>query len=165
MGQIIELPDITELKREISQLKKSLEDLVLERDELRFVVCENIKTMYMLEIGDLEYRVYKMYCDYLRLRRKREIIQAKKNRQETITMDSIEKLLDDEFLSYKKKLDEKINEMNQALEKSKMDALTEEQTVEFKKLYRNIVKSLHPDLNPTTSEAEKQLFINGYRSV
>lgn len=58
MGQIIELPDIAALKREIQELKKSLEALVVERDELRFVVCENIKMTYMLEIGNLEYRVY-----------------------------------------------------------------------------------------------------------
>ena len=78
MGQIIELPDIAALKREIQELKKSLEELVFERDELRFVVCENIKMTYMLEIGNLEYRVYDAYCDYLRLRRKKEFIQAKK---------------------------------------------------------------------------------------
>lgn len=160
MGQIIELPDSVKLKKEIRRLKSLLEDLVLERDELRFVTCENIKMKYMLEIGGLEHRVYQAHCEYLRLRRKKEIIQAKKNRQETINMDVIEKLLDEEFLTYQKKLDEKIHEMNQALERSKLESLTEEEEQEFKKLYRIIVKTLHPDLNPNLSEAKKELFIN-----
>lgn len=78
MGQIIELPDIAALKREIQELKKSLEELVFERDELRFVVCGNIKMTYMLEIGNLEYRVYDAYCDYLRLRRKKGVDSGEK---------------------------------------------------------------------------------------
>lgn len=159
MGHIIELAAITEIKREISQLKKSLEECVIERDELCFVVCENIKTAYMLEIGSLEYRNYKLYCDYLRLHWKKELIQAKKNRQETVIMESIEAFLDEEFISYQKRLDEKMRDINDALERSKMEALSEEETVEFKKLYRSIVKSLHPDLNPDSSEGEKQLFL------
>ena len=159
MGQIIELPDIAALKREIQELKKSLEALVVERDELRFVVCENIKMTYMLEIGNLEYRVYDAYCDYLRLRRKKEFIQAKKNRQEPIQMDAIDSFLDIEFQEYKKKRDEKIDEINQAIERSKIESMPEE-AAEFKTMYRSIVKSLHPDLNPDTTDAEQELFVH-----
>lgn len=160
MGQIIELPDSLKLKQEIGELKNRLENLVLERDELQFVVCENVKMKYMLEIGSLEYKVYKTYCEFLRLRRKKEILQAKKNRQETFNMAEVDHILDEEFLNYKKKLDEKIHEMNQALERSKMRLLSKEETAELKKLYRSIVKSLHPDLNPNCSDAEKALFYN-----
>ncbi len=160
MGQIIELPDIAAIKREIQELKKSLEELVFERDELRFVVCENIKMTYMLEIGNLEYRVYDAYCDFLRLRRKKEFIQAKKNRQEPIQMDAIDSFLDIEFQEYKKKRDEKIDEINQAIERSKMESMPEEEAAEFKTMYRSIVKSLHPDLNPDTTDAEQELFVH-----
>lgn len=48
--------------------------------------------------------------------------------------------------------------MNRALARSKMDVLSEEDTAEVKKLYRSIVKNLHPDLNPKATEAEKELF-------
>lgn len=158
MGQIIELPEIKKLKQEIRELKKSLEDFVLERDELKLVICENIKTAYMLHFGGIEYRVYKAYCEFLRLRRKKEMIQAKKNRQERISMDAIENCLDIEFFEYQEKLNHKITEMNRAMERSKMEMLSDEETEEIKKLYRSIVKSLHPDINPATSDAEKELF-------
>ncbi len=158
MGQIIEFPDSKKLKETIRKLRKQLENLVLERDELRFVVCENIKTAYMLIFGGLEYNLYEAYCKFLRLRRKKEMIQAKINRQEKVQAEVIERMLDKEFSQYRKKLDEKISDMNRALARSKMDVLSEEDTAEVKKLYRSIVKNLHPDLNPKTTEAEKELF-------
>lgn len=160
MGQIIEFPAIKELNEEINELKKNLEDFFVERDHLLFVICENIETEYMLNFGSLEYSLYKAYCDFLRLRRKKDMIQAKKNRKETIEIDAIEDVLDDEFIEYKKKLDDKISQINKALERSKMESLSKDDEEEIKKLYRDIVKRLHPDLNPEITDAEKELFTN-----
>lgn len=160
MGQIIEFPDDKKSRERIQELKKTLEDLVFERDNLKFVICENIKTEYMLTFGSLEYKLYKAYCKYLRLKRKRDMIQAKKNRQEKIKMEVIDKKLDEEFADYKKKLDEKIDEINHALERSKAELLSEEDARLLKKLYKNIVKRLHPDINPFITDGEKELFYN-----
>jgi curved DNA-binding protein CbpA len=38
--------------------------------------------------------------------------------------------------------------MNSAIERSKGEFLTKEEAGEMKKLYRRIVKALHPDLHP-----------------
>lgn len=126
MGQIIEFQEYKKAKDRIQELKNTLEELIFERDHLKFVVCENLKAEYLLEFGSLEYRIYKAYCEYLRLRRKRELIQAKKNRQEKIEMDEIEKQLDEEFVEYKKKLNEKIHEMNDALKRAELKFLSDE---------------------------------------
>lgn len=158
MGQIIEFPDIKKLKESIKELKKTLGDYVLERDNLILVVCENINAEYKLEFGSLEYSLYESYCKYLRLRRKKEMIQAKKNRQEKIILSDIELQLDREFVEYKKKLEKKISEINRALEHSKMESLSDEDEAEIKKLYRGIVKKLHPDLNPKMTDVERELF-------
>lgn len=158
MGEIVEFPDTKNLKEKIKTLRENLEDLLIEKDNLESIVCENIKTEYTLLFGGLEYRLYKASCEYLRLRRKREMIQAKKNREEKVDIKAIEADLDNEFFEYKKKLDEKISEMNRALERSKLPVLSKDETNEIKKLYRVIVKKLHPDLNPKITEAEKELF-------
>lgn len=160
MGQIIEFPDDKKSRERTRELKKTLESLVFERDNLEFVVCENIKTEYLLIFGSIEYRIYKTYCTYLRLKRKRDMIQAKKNRQEKIMLEEIEDKLDEEFADYKKKLDEKIGETNEALSRAKLEVLSEEETKLLKKLYKKIVKNLHPDINPSVTDAEKKLFYN-----
>lgn len=164
MGQIIEFPDDKKSRERIRELKKDLESLVFERDNLKLVICENIKTAYMLTFGSLEYRIYKTYCHYLRLKRKKDMLQAKKNRQEKIKIEEIEDKLDEEFAAYKKKLDEKIGEINEALSRAKSEVLSEEETKVLKKLYKNIVKRLHPDLNPSVTDVEKELFYNATES-
>lgn len=158
MGQIIEIDDYKNQKQRVRNLKKILEDLIFERDNLLYVVCENIQTAYMLTFGSLNYRVNKAFFEYLRLRRKRALIQAKKNRQEKVDLDEIETKLDSEFIDYKKKLQDKIDELNDALERSKAETLSKEDVIEIKKLYKKIVKKIHPDINPSITEKEKELF-------
>lgn len=138
--------------------------LVLERDDLLYQECRNIEMAYMLSIGVLEYKAYEIECAVLRLKRKAELIQAKKNRQEKIVLSKIEDMLDFEFAEYQEKLNEQIDRMNAALERSHGKMLTKEESRELKKLYRAIVKALHPDLHPDLSDAQIQLFHNAVKS-
>lgn len=159
-GNVIVLPDFEKLKNEVERMRTELSMLLLERDELQFVICKNIETEYMLKLGSIEYRAYEAQCLSLRLKRKIELIQAKKNRQEKVIISAIEETLDIEFAEYQKRLDEQINKMNDALKRSKAEVLTDEENKELKKLYRKIVKALHPDINPDVSQAQVQLFDN-----
>ena len=105
-----------------------------------------------------------MHCEFLRLKRKIDPVQAKKNRQEKVVISAIEKILDVEFEEYQQQLDEQINKMNKALDHSKGRPLTEEETKEIKKTYRSIVKALHPDLHPDITPAQIQLFQNAVQA-
>ena len=157
---IIIFPDFQKLKEDVERLRTELSMLMLERDELRFVICKNIETEYMLKLGSLEYKAYEAQCAALRLKRKIELIQARKNRQEVINLTVIDKTLDEEFLEYEKKLNEQVEKMNEALEHSKGEYLSEEDNKELKKLYRKIVKVLHPDINPEVTAAQVKLLDN-----
>lgn len=159
-GNVIVFPDFEKLKSEVEKMRTELSMLLLERDELQFVICKNIETEYMLKLGSIEYKAYETQCAALRLKRKIELIQAKKNRQEKVIISAIEETLDNEFAKYQKQLDEQIDKMNDALKRSKAEVLSDEDNKELKKLYRKIVKALHPDINPDVSEAQVQLFDN-----
>lgn len=164
---IIIFPDFQKLKEDVERLRTELSMLMLERDELRFVICKNIETEYMLKLGNLEYKVYEAQCAVLRLKRKIELIQARKNRQEVIKLTVINNILDEEFLEYEKKLNEQVEKMNEALEHSKGEYLSEEDNKELKKLYRKIVKVLHPDINPEVTAAQVKMLdnaINAYKN-
>lgn len=159
-GNVIVFPDFEKLKSEVEKMRTELSMLLLELDELQFVICKNIETEYMLKLGSIEYKAYKAQCAALRLKRKIELIQAKKNRQEKVIISAIEETLDSEFAEYQKQLNEQIDKMNDALKRSKAEVLSNEDNKKFKKLYRKIVKALHPDINPDVSEAQVQLFDN-----
>ena len=148
------------LKNELLKKRTELSMLVLQRDELKYVICKNIETKYMLELGSLEYCLYQSECIIMRLKRKVELIQMRINRQEKIDVSAIDKLLDEQFREYQQKLEEKIKKMNEAIERDNGEVLTEQQAKELKKLYRAIVKALHPDLNPNVTKQQIKLFQN-----
>lgn len=157
---IISFPQYEEIKREVRKLGIELSMLLLERDELLFVECPNLETSYMLVLGGLEHKVYNTECKLLRLKRKLELIRARKNRQEKIIASEIEKILDQEFEEYQKKLKEQIEKMNEALKRGQAEKLSESEAREIKAVYRRVVKKLHPDLHPNINDAELKLFQN-----
>lgn len=75
---VIVFADFENLKSEVEKMRTELSMLLLERDELQFVICKNIETEYMLKLGSIEYKAYEAQCAALRLKRKMELIQAKK---------------------------------------------------------------------------------------
>lgn len=161
---IVLFPEFVTLKAEVEKLRTEISMLLLERDELRLVICKNIETAYMLALGSLEYKAFELNCEVLRIKRKIDLIQAKKNRQEKIVLSAIEELLDEEFAEFQRQLDEQIDKMNKAIDHSQGRPLTGEETKEIKKLYRSIVKALHPDLHPEVTPAQIQLFQNAVQA-
>lgn len=102
-NNIIQFPDLVILKESIERIRTELSKLMLERDELQFVICKNIETEYMLKLGSLEYKAYEAQCKVMRLKRKMDLIQARKNRQEVINLTVIDTILDEEFVEYQKR--------------------------------------------------------------
>ena len=155
---IILHPGVESLKAETEKLRREISMLVLERDELLAHVCKDIEMAYLLTFGELECKEYELECNIRRLKRKMELIQAKKNRQEKVILSQIEGVLDLEFFEYQEKLDERISKLQAAKILENMPLLTEEASRELKKLYYAIVKVLHPDLHSDLSEEKLRLF-------
>ncbi len=158
--EIIIFPDFREMKEEVERLRTELSMLVLERDELKFVICKNIEMEYMLKLGSLEYKAYEAQCASLRLKRKIELIQARLNRQEAVNLPKIDERLDKEFIRYQQELNKQIDKMNEALSYKDGEFLSEYDNKALKKLYRRIVKVLHPDINPEVTKSQMQLMEN-----
>ena len=167
MSNIIVSPEYERLINEVKQLRTRLTSIILELDELKFVTCKNIEMRYMLELGDLEYKVFKAECEYRRCKRKLELIQAKINRQEFVDINTIEQQLDQEFASFMQELDDMWDRINEAIERRSCRSLSLPEAKELKVIYRQIIKKLHPDMNPDVTDRQLQLFqsaVVAYRS-
>ena len=65
---IILFPDFQKLKENAERMRTELSMLLLERDELQFVICKNIEAAYYLKLGALEHKAYEAQCAALRLK-------------------------------------------------------------------------------------------------
>ena len=168
MNEIAGNQEFDNLVSLIQELEKELSELVYERDNLIYHICPTIKAEYMLKIGKIEYAIFEYHCKILRTKRKIEIVQAFINREQTYNIDEIEKQLDKEYEDYIKKLLEKQREIENArIRKDNFKELLPGDSVELKKLYTLIVKKLHPDINPDTTEEQHRQFndaVNAYKN-
>lgn len=166
MYQIMISPEYEKLKEEVEKLKVSLSMMVMEKDELQHVICRNLETEYMMQLGDLEYQVFRAMCGYKRAKRKSEMIRACINRGESVNIPQIDRELDVEFQSYTQILQEKMKRMNEAIHHRHGRTLSDAETKELKTLYRRIVRRLHPDLNPGVTPEQLGMYeraVESYR--
>ena len=167
-NEISSTPLFADLRVEIRKLQEELAQLLLEKEELR-VACRKILAEYFQRFGELECKVTGAECEYLRMKRLMEMVQMRLNREEEISLDQILEKLIREFARYQEAL-EKILEQVEASGKSGQQPAGEgtispeeaekekQKAASMKKIYREIVKRLHPDMNPNQSEEEAKLF-------
>ena len=158
MTQTLQIsPEIIKLQEEVSALEKELGKVILEQDEMVNAVKPNLEAEYQKTIGYKELECLENEIAARRIKRQIELIQAAVNRQETIEIEKVEKQLDDEFQEWYEKIDEQYQKVQEA--QSRIERLmSDEENEEFKKLYRQLVFKLHPDLNPNQSKDEKNLW-------
>ncbi|WP_296797591.1 hypothetical protein [uncultured Methanobrevibacter sp.] len=146
---------------EVTSLKDQLAQLILQYDNLISHVGPEIERQYVLKFGILEYELYNLELKIDKLKRKLQLIQIEINHGNEIDLDKIERILQEEFEEYEKQVQAQIDEIK-SLEENTPEKLSESDTKKLKKLYRMLVKKLHPDLNPNQTFFELNLF---YRAV
>jgi hypothetical protein len=144
--------EFADLLGRLEALKTELAKLVSDRDYLLNTVKINLEVKYYTTLGKKQYELVQLSNEILRLRRKIELIQAALNRGEQPVLVDIEKTLNQE-------LDKWIQEMRDLAEKirrsdiiQQLPVLTPKDTRELKRLYRELVRKLHPDINPHLPE-------------
>lgn len=144
---------------EFEKLKNRLSDLIIEYDELVFKICPNIEAEYLLNFGFLEYDLYKKDVELSKIKRKFQLMRIQVNNQETIDIDFINEVLDEEFIEYEKKLKKQMDELDNLSNISMVKTLSKDDSKKLKSIYKKCVLKLHPDLNKNLSDHEKDLFL------
>ena len=158
MTQTLQIsPEILKLQTEVTTLEKELGKVILEQDEMVNAIKPNLEAEYQKTIGYKELECLENEIASRRLKRQIELLQAAINRQEEIDPEKVEQQLDDEFQEWYEKVETHYNKLKEA--QSRIEGLmSDEENEEFKKLYRQLVFKLHPDLNPSQSKDEKNLW-------
>ena len=147
----------TVLQTDISLLKTELANLIAERDELLNVVIPNIEAEYQLKIGYLEYEKFEAQVSVNRLKRGIELAQSAINRDEKVNIAEIEETLHREFSEWEKKLRDHLSKIEAA--RLRVDSfLSSEDSKEIARVYRKIVKMIHPDVDPEAYEKNRDLW-------
>jgi len=150
-------PEIAKLQTEVSTLEKELGKVIIEQDEMVSAVKPNLEAEYQKTIGYKELECLENEIASRSLKRQIELIQTAINRQEEIDLGKIEQQLDDEFQEWYEKVEKQYNEVKKAQDRIE-GLMSDEDNAEFKKLYRQLVFKLHPDLNPKQSKDEINLW-------
>jgi hypothetical protein len=150
-------PEIAKLQTEVTTLEKELGKVILEQDEMVNAIKPNLEAEYQKTIGYKELECLENEIASRRLKRQIELLQAAINRQEEIDPEKVEQQLDDEFQEWYEKVETHYNKLKEAQDRIE-GLMSDEDSAEFKKLYRQLVFKLHPDLNPNQSKDEINLW-------
>jgi len=153
MYDLILHPEYESLLREIEGLKNDVVMIQTRVDRLKNVDSLMLRTEYNHYFGELEQEVIAKYYRYCLLKRKLEMIQAAVNRGKEPKMASINKILEAEADEYNAHLRFRAEEIKK-LSTVTFKELSDDDAAQAKVLYQQIVRALHPDLNPDATETD-----------
>ncbi len=136
------------LKQQYEDLREELARLAAEREMLLTTDKRSLETKYFLKIGRKQYEMFTLRNEVLRLKRKIEMIRACLNRGEEHDLELIEKRLNEELRLWEAEVRELVEKIRHAEYIDGLPLLSPGETRELKKIFRDLVRRLHPDLNP-----------------
>lgn len=146
------------LKMRYAVLKEECATLIESYSHLVKVVGPNLRSRYMMVLGQFENRIYELKMEISRWQRRFTMRQMALNRGEKPDYALVESKLDEEFSIYKEKVRQHIAELQEAIWHCSAEKMTERENHELRIAYLNAVKRLHPDINPDLPEGAKTLW-------
>lgn len=151
-------PEFEKMKSDLYSAREKYTVLVEHYTHLTGVVGDNLEVEYMMKLGKKEHELFSCRVEILRLKREIALFQAARNRGETITADHVRKVIEKEFADYQKEIEKQKEKLKLAKLHFSAKKFTPEESKQLKKLYHDIVRKLHPDLNPHLPEGASALW-------
>ena len=155
---IVVNPEWRMLKMRVEYLRSKCADTVEVYMHTINIIGPNLKSLYMVNIGQYECRIFQLKIEIRRWRRRFELRQQALNRGEKPDYVAIEDILEREFEDYVRQIRERHEAMKRAALNMTQELLSDEDTTAIRMEYLNAVKKLHPDINPSLPEAAKELW-------
>jgi hypothetical protein len=127
------------------------EELLLKRDKIR-KEAEQYNAAYLRKFGSYILDIFRLKIECISLKKKITYCQIAVNRGEPFDMDKISRQVEREMTSYKDDLKKLILSHKSVVNATRV---TEYDLTRIKKIYKDIAKSIHPDINPKTAGDEE----------
>ncbi len=157
--EILLSPEALEKRRRLVELRSNLAEMFEKRDYMVSQEKPRLTAQYIELIGKLQYEAYALNVDVMKLKRKHQLIQSSLNRGERPDMQLVEQTLEVEFMEYQQQIEAQAENLRAAKSYLEAPLISEEDVTDMVRIYRIIVKRLHPDWNPDLSEEKKELFV------
>ncbi len=150
----------TSINKKLADVRQQIVDTLLEIDDINLQVNPQLLARYAKTIGYLENDLYKWQLKARRAKRKFTLVQASVNKCEPISIDKIERALDEEFAEWELQLAKQASDQLQFLEMlAGSRPLSPSEERELKKLHKKLIRRLHPDIHPDLPEEALRFFL------
>lgn len=150
----------TNIAAEISEARARIAELLLEIDNTVLQVNPQIEAEYATKIGYLENDLMKWQIAARRARRRFALARARANSGMAFATDEFEAQLDEELAEWESLLAKSVESFLEAAERAaRSRPMSPSESRELKRLHRELIKRLHPDLHPGQSAEATRFFM------
>lgn len=143
----------------IFEARTRIAELLLEMDDIVLQVNPRIEAEYATKVGYLENDLLKWQIAARRARRRCTLAQARANAGMAFEADEFEMQLNEELAEWEGLLAKKVEAFLETAERAaRTRTLSPAESRELKRLHRELVKRLHPDLHPDQPESTTRFF-------
>ena len=137
------------MKSAQTSLYKKYEALIIKRDELR-KQADFYSHWYTRTFGDLVIQIFKEKMESVKKKKAIAYCQALINKGKSVDAKSLERYLKKELAPYRDRLEVLLQDYHKR--SARLKNISDFELKAIKKLYCELVKLLHPDINPLANE-------------
>ena len=160
MVKILQFPDIDNLSESVNILREELLDTVYKYDEILVHESYKLKIEYIRTFGSVEYKYLSKKLVYNKMKEEKNLLVKYIDKYDFVDFKKLDKTVSEKFYKEEIELDEKLMEINEALNENTKSSLSSRDQRQFEKSYKNIIIKIHPLINNNLSPSKADLYIN-----
>lgn len=144
------------LENKLQDLKDMLTDLLVEKEEMLTSGYQELSASYSQKLGKYELYLYEKEYEYIRLKKKLEMISYKqKNGQKDIDLYSLDLQLDKDYKDFENRIESRRQLAKESEDFIKNQQLNYDKYSKLRENYWNLLREYHPYFKAKASSEDK----------